>query len=325
MKIKHTIIVVVFFYSTSVLSQDLSFLDSIKAPELIDSLFIDREINNWSFRLFTNFKEQRFRLSNKDQSIIYFPNNPSGIGFGLATRKLLLDIAFNIKNKNEEPTNRFDLQATMIIEKHLVDYFLQVYQGFNVKNDYNDQEDFRKDLTSTSSGINYMYLFNTGEYSIAAIKSGLSRQKKTAMSFGLGGFLFIDELSADSSIIPEELHAQFNKEAQIENLFGVGIGVLGGFVTNFSLPGNFFAYISLTPGIGLMFKNVETESLVYKPSNPFLYQLDMAGALGYNGDQFYVSFITGLDLYNTDLDFGNKALLGITNAKLVLGYKLTKK
>jgi len=313
---------ILLLWSNSGFSQNLKHLDSLKTIELIDTLFIDHNINNWSFRIFTNYKEQRFKLSNEDQSLTYFPNNPSGIGIGIATRKLLLDIAFNIKGRNEQPTSRFDMSGTVIIEKHLIDLFFQTYQGFNVRNDFNNSESFREDLKSLSTGINYMYMFNAGEISIAAMKSGLSRQKKTAVSFGLGSFLIISNQSADSSLVPLELVSMFNDKAQLKNFTGIGAGILGGFSTLIVLPANFFLSVNITPGIGLMYKKVETELAEYKPSNPLLYQLQFAGALGYNSDRIYINLTVGNGIYSTDLDFGNKALFSLTKAKLAIGYKL---
>ena len=315
---------VLFFWSTLGSSQNLKGLDTLKTSELIDTLFIDHNINNWSLRLFANYKEQRFRLSNATQNLYLVPNNPYGLGFGVATRKLILDIAFNIKGQNEDPTKRFDLQATFIVKKHLFDVFFQTYQGFKVKNDFNDLEYFRNDLKSLSSGINYMYMFNADEFSLGALKSGLSRQKKTAITFGLGGFLITNNQSAESSIVPPELQSLFNDEARLNKFMGIGAGVLGGFTALFVLPANFFAVMNFTPGIGLMYKEVETEDVKFKPSNPLVFKMNLFGVVGYNGNRFYINLAGGSGIYSTDLNFGNTSSFILTNAKLSIGYKLGK-
>ena len=132
MKRKYTLLLVLLLSFTTGFSQELSFLDSLHAPKFIDTLFIDRDINNWSIRIFTNYKEQRFRLSNDSYKLTYFPNNPYGIGFGLATKKIILDLAFNIKTNKEEPTDRIDMQGSLTLEKHNIDFVFQRYKGFNV-------------------------------------------------------------------------------------------------------------------------------------------------------------------------------------------------
>lgn len=322
MKRKYTLLLAFLLNFTTGFSQELSFLDSINTPKIIDTLFIDRDIHNWSIRLFTNYKEQRFRLSDNHSKLIYVPNNPAGIGIGLATKKVILDLAFNIKTNKEEPSDRFDMQGALTLEKHNIDFVFQRYKGFNVVNDRGVQEVFREDLSSSSISISYMYLFNSSQYSVSALKSGLSRQKKAALSFSLGGLFFMNNKSADSTIIPKELQAYFNEEAQIQKLNGIGASIIGGVTTIVPLPFDFFISFSLIPGIGFMYKNIETESFSYTPSNPMLYSLDMTGVFGYNGHRIYVNITSKLGIYGSDLDYGNKSYHSGINAKLSVGYKL---
>ncbi|NNL01761.1 MAG: hypothetical protein HKP39_05755, partial [Eudoraea sp.] len=83
-------------------SQDIEINDSTKTTNPIESLLIDRDLRNWSVRFFGNVKGQWFKLSNDNASLSYIPNNLFGIGVGVATRKLILDIAFNLKDKSTE-------------------------------------------------------------------------------------------------------------------------------------------------------------------------------------------------------------------------------
>jgi hypothetical protein len=124
-------------------------------PTFIDTLFIDRDINKWAIRLFTNYKINRFKISNSDQYVLFTPNNPWRYGVGVATRKFVLDLAFNIKPKGEESTERIDLLATLLIKNHQIDYFFQRYQGYNADNGMT--ENFRPDITTFSSGFRYLY------------------------------------------------------------------------------------------------------------------------------------------------------------------------
>ncbi len=167
------LIIWLFLIPASLFSQDSSFIDKIKVPRVIDTLFIDHDMNNWSLRFFTNYKGNRFRLSNSDESILYAPHNPMGIGFGVGTRKLILDIAFNIKSGEVEPTERVDIQATLILKDHHIGFSLQTYQGYGTT--YMEKAEFRPDINSFSSTLIYMYLFNGGGHSLAAMRSGLDR------------------------------------------------------------------------------------------------------------------------------------------------------
>lgn len=325
MKRSLAIFLLAFCFLTIAYSQKQTVLDSLKVPGFIDTLFIDRDINYWSIRVYSVFKSNRFSISNEDSKINFVPNNPYGIGVGIATRKLLLDIGLNIKGNEEEPTKRFDIQANMIYENHVSELFIQRYQGFNVEDNEDEEMFFRNDLITFSMGIQYMYLFNSENYSIAANSTGLSRQKKAAASFGLGGFLFIRNQTADSTIIPGDIQTDFNEEANIVDMFGIGTGVHGGFTVIFPLPCFFFISLSGYPGIGLMYKKVSSETKEYVPSNPLFYKADVAGTFGFNSDRIYITFKVGLGFYDTSLDYGNKSHILTAHAKLALGYKLGRK
>jgi len=125
-------------------SQNLTVLDSLKVRDFIDTLFIDRDINYWSIRLFTHLKSNWFGIMNSDQKISYVPNNLFGIGVGLGTRKLLLDIGFSPGGNQENVTHRIDLQTAFILKKHFLEAYLHRYQGYNVRSDLDMRKFFVK-------------------------------------------------------------------------------------------------------------------------------------------------------------------------------------
>ena len=309
--------------STPLFSQDTSFIKKIKVPSFIDTLFIDRDLNNYSVRVFTNYKNSRFKFSSADEEILYEPGNPAGIGFGVGSRKLILDIAFNINPKDKEPTDRFDFQGTLMLNHHSIDFFLQSYHGYYL--DYEDQEEFRGDISSFSTGINYLYLINSEKFSLTAMKSGLSRQKKAAASLGLGGFLYINQISADSTIVPPELVPEYDEEARLEKLLGIGAGLLVSLDAGIPIWKNFFAAVSFTPGIGLMYKSAVTESGSSHPGDPFIFQSNLSGIVGFNAKKLYINFNLGHIIYKTSLDFDYQIIYNTAHAKLALGYKFGKR
>ncbi len=325
MKKRWFLLVLLLFGLNLGFSQSIKALDSLKTIPFIDTLLIDRNINNWSVRLFGSFKEQRFILRNSDNKIRYVPNNPAGIGAGLATKKFIADILININANKEESTKRFDFATTFLIKDHLFDVFIQDYEGFDVKNDINDESIFRSDINTFAIGVNYLYLFNAKNLSFAAMHSGLYHQKKAAFSFGVGGFMEYDKLNADSSIIPMELEPFFNAEAQIKNSREFAFGAMAGIISIFPLGSGFYAMANVFPGLGLTIKNIETEELKYVPANPLIYNLDLSGGIGYNAKRYYVVLTVRSDSFYTSLDFGNKSSLSQTSAKLAIGYRLGRK
>ncbi len=323
MRLKYVFIFTLLFLSKPLFSQDSIVPKKIKVATLIDTMFIDRNINNWSIRLFTNYKLNKFRIGNSDQHLVYTPANLRRYGIGVATRKFVMDIAFNLNQKGEESTKRLDLMVTTMLKNNQIDFFFQRYQGYNTNNGMT--EIFHPDITTFSSGIRYLYMFNGDEYSMVGMKSGLATPKKTVYTWGLGGFLFFNQIQGDGSTLTPEIETFSNEEARIKNLFGFGAGVLANFSATVPLLPNFFATVSITPGIGLMWKRVESESVSYRPENLLLYQVDFRGILGYHLGRFYINWSAGYGLNETSLDFGQRILLSRANLKLALGYKLRKK
>lgn len=295
--------------------------------KLIDSLFIDHDLSNYSVRLFSNYKVKQFRVRNDEFRSRYVPNNRFGAGFGVANSKLLIDVAFNIKGGNENVTDRFDGQGSLIFKNHhFVNFYLQTYKGFNVRNNYNEPSIFRNDVRSWTVGFNYLYTFSKIEFSFALLKAGLpKRKRKVQITGGIGTFAVFDYFDADGNILPENGDLYFNEEAEIEKYSGRAIGVLGGFLSQFVLPKNFIATCNLMPGIALMNKKVRLEDGSYRPSNPMLYKLDFSVALGYSVKRYYVNLIYGTGIYTTSLDFDNKYLFNLSKAKFAIGYKLKVK
>jgi len=319
---RRTLLVLFFLLNSLSWSQNLDKTDSVQTTNLIDSLLIDHDLRNWSVRLLGNVKGQGFKLSNDDASLTYIPNNLFGIGIGVATRKLILDLAFNIKDKSTENTDRFDLQGGYIFDKNVIDFYFQIYDGFNIENSINSNSIFREDIKSIAGGIDYLYLFKAGKYSQSLLRSGLKGQKQSIFSFGIGGFLLYNQISADDSIVPLEFISDFNEQARITNMTSYGIGAMGGLVSLLKLPSNFYIGISAKAGIGLTIKNTDTETESYNSDNPMLYKIKGAILFGYRWKRFYANINFRGNFNTSNLGFGNDGAFSILSGKLALGYRI---
>ena len=130
-------ILVFTFCLTAIICQGQEILKKASpiAKDLIDTLFIDNNINNWSVRAFGNFKDNSFALHNGDQTIRYVPNNRFGVGLGYANSKIHLDFSINLKGQEEEQTDRFNFSADMTLGKSFFGFRIAKYQGFEVRSD----------------------------------------------------------------------------------------------------------------------------------------------------------------------------------------------
>jgi hypothetical protein len=298
--------------------------DSLTLLQRVDSLFVDYNIKNYSLRLFTNYKVKQFAIRNDDSRLRYRPNNRFGVGFGFASSKILIDIAFNVKTNKEDVTDRFDAQGTVIIGKHhYVDGYAQFYKGFRVTNNFDEPHVFRDDIKSHTIGFNYLYTLSEIEFSYSLLKAGLAKRNKNVyITGGIGVFGIYDYFSSNGDIIPDNSEIYFNEQARIKRYNSAAVGVLAGFLSVFMLPKNLIASFNVMPGIAVMNKKVTLQNDSYRPSNPMLYKFDVSVALGYNAERYYISLIYGTDVYSTSLDFGNKHPFNLTKAKLAFGYKL---
>lgn len=296
----------------------------LKPAQIIDSILLSEKLD-WSVRLVGNFKQQQLILSNNDGKLYYKPNNPYGIGFGIANQKIVIDILFNIKSEEEDfLTKKFAAEGGLVLKKNYFGFILENVHGYNITNDFNNDEVFRKDLSIFSLGLDYLHLFKDDHFTVRMMKAGQTNQKKASLSFGLGGFFIMSQLTADGSIIPPQPSTYFINNPGLDGIKTFGLGILGGIATYIVLPANFFLAISATPGIGLEYKEISSKTESYNPSDPFVYKLDAFGALGYKGKNFYIHFNFGTNLYSTDLDFDNNALLSVTKSKLIFGYNIGK-
>lgn len=323
---QRTFILILFLLiSISGFSQENKRLKDMSFFEIIDTLFIDHDLKNYSARVFSNYKVKQFRLLNDDYKMRYVPNNRFGIGFGFANRKELIDIAFNIKSGKKEATKRFDAQGTIIVlDHHYFNGYIQLYRGYNILNDFNEPSVFRNDIKSKTIGFNYLYTLSEIEFSYSLLKAGLAEKNKNVyITGGLGGFAIFDYFSADDSILPENGLLYFNEQANIKRYNGRALGILGGLLTAFVLPHNFIATFNLMPGVALINEKVTLEDdIKYRPSKPMLYKLDLSFAVSYNVDRYYINLLYGTGFYSTNLDFDNRYRYNLTMAKLAFGYKL---
>lgn len=319
-------IIVILCWSNIVFSSNIIKNDTVFKPkQIVDSLLLSEKLD-WSVRLVSNFKQQRFKLSNDEASLRFIPNNPFGIGFGVANQKIVIDIIFNLKTEDkEETTKKFAAEGAFILKKlNYFSFIIENVHGYDVSSNYNDFEEFREDISIFSVGLNYLRILNKSNITVRDMKSGLKSFDKTTFTFGIGGFFIVNTLNSDGSIIPPDLAPIFNEQAQISKFSAFGAGMLAGFSAYIKLPANFFASFYAAPGVGLEHKKVHTEYDKYSPSNPLLYKADLFTSVGYNKKQFYINFVFGTNIYATSLDFDNKGVLSVTKSKLAFGYNIGK-
>lgn len=291
----------------------------------MDTSYINFQVKNWSLRALSTFKDHSFQLRNSGNKLSYTPNNRFGVGFGAAYFPILVDIGFNIKREEKERTQRFDIQADLILKSTFLGLVVQDYQGFNMTGNNSEKSIFRHDIQSTAIQLSYAHAFNSNKISGGSILSGAHKQKKNVGTFLLGGFLSYYQLEADSSIIPSDAEVWFDNSGDLQNMHSYGGGVIGGYGHIFVLQKDFFLFINGLGGLGLARKELDDGLEQHVVSDPFIYRLNLRISFGYNGPRLYVILTGTDDLSITSLDYGNWGLLNAGKAKMILGYKFRKR
>lgn len=294
--------------------------DSLRPLELIDTLFIDRDLKNWSVRFLINARDVRFRLRNDVEDVRYIPTNRIGLGLGIASRKLILDFNVALKFDDEIQTDMFNMLGTAVFGKHVIDAFLQDFHGFYKRDELTGEEVFRDDASSLLMGINYSQHLKSTQYSITSLRSGLDYQRKSVISPMVGGFLLVDRLKADSTLIGFD-----PDRTDIEKYTSFGFGGSAGISGLLVLPFDMFAAINLMPSAGLLLKTVRSPEGREIAANPFVFMLSSSATIGYNGENIYVNLTIQTNRATTELPYNMRHNLQQTNAKLAIGYKLFNK
>jgi len=170
-------ILIVILSNTWLLAQDsLNHKKDKKFVDLIDTMLIDKDLSHWSARAVASYKDNRFNLSNSNTTLQYTPNNRAGVGVGIATSKIIVDLILNIKSNKEERTERFDLQANVQIKQNMLMVQVQNYQGYNVRNTTTgDPGAFRKDIKSFNTSFTPLLHSLSILYHISTLQSSHRR------------------------------------------------------------------------------------------------------------------------------------------------------
>lgn len=309
------------------------FASSIKAQKIpifrdpvVDSTYINLLPGKWSLRTFASSPYQAFSIRNKEnQTVKYIPNNLLGVGLGFSYRFIVLDLGINIKSKDTNATSRLDLQMSILLQKHHMDFYFQTYKGFDLVKSPFGEEQFRDDIRSSALGINYYHNFNGKKLSLRSAFAGDQLQRKSSGTFALGGYFSFYKLHADSSIININNQPFFNEYSNIEENELFEWGVSGGYAYNIIFPKNLFFYSSVMPGVGINFGSIESSGQTYEPPIRPVVKVGLRASVGYAGKRAYgiLSFIS--DYFLIDLGHENHYRYNPGKFKLVFGYRLQSK
>jgi len=288
------------------------------APE-VDTNYVDLLYDSWSIRSVATFKYQNLILRNDNGDIIRFiPKDRTAVGLGFAYKFLAVDVALRLLLARDNFTKRFDFQGDIALQKHLVDINVQRYEGFEKRG--KTLTTFREDVRSWVIGLNYFYNFNHRKLSIRSVFTGNRRQKKSAGSFVLGGFISVQDLESDSTLSAGETGFD---SGLIRNARFNLTGIQGGYTYLKTLPANFYLFGGIMPGMGLnngFTRDANQNDINMEP----MFKLSVNAAAGHIGKRFYGGVIYSADYFLLNIENRNNLDYNIGKIKFVIGYKLNQ-
>lgn len=268
-----------------------------------DSNYIEDHTKDITFRFFGTRKYNSYDIVDRKRNldVLYRPNTPLNIGFGMNYKFIGINLAFNLPFINKEykygRTRGLDLQTHVYARKIVVDFYGQFYKGYYISNSKGLLDIFtpegklpiRPDIHNLTLGLGVQYVFNDGRFSYRAAYLQNDYQKKSAGSLIIGAEIFGVRMKGDSSIIPSNLSKNdFFNNQHFDRTGIMSAAVNAGYAYTFVYNKHFFLTFSLTGSIGSNYTSLSLTPSDTKLSKVGL-QLNNTEriSIGYNSSRYF--------------------------------------
>jgi hypothetical protein len=276
-----------------------------------DSTYIKSYETDYTTRVFssTRYNEMGYNDNMIGKSLAYRPNSKLLFGAGVNHGILGINIGVNFPFINEDDekygkTKFYDFTMRFFSRRYNTTIYFQDYRGYYLKNTkdmipgWEEETGYyiRGDLRSFTMGLDVSYIFNYKRFSCRAAILQNELQKKRAGSFLVGGTVFYNVASGDSSIVPSNLYyGLFFNNLKFNRSTNFSIGPTFGYAYTFVIRKHFFILGSINGSINLAFTQlhlVDSEEDVKSGLAAGL-RSDILLSAGYNGDRWYfgISYI----------------------------------
>jgi hypothetical protein len=295
-----------------------------------DTNYIKSYIDKLSVKLLVLNKFNTFQLTDKylGNMIRFRPDLGVNFGIGFAYKWLALDFSanFGLQEKQIDNTRYRDLQVKAFTSRQYLRARYQYYSGYKIDYvrgfdlDLTDGDDKRPDIRTIQLGLQYLYAFNYGKFSLRAPFVQNERQRKSAGSMLIGGGFHLYNLDADSSLIATGMEPYFNELMHLSQLNILTLSINLGYMYTFVLFKRYFITLGLIPGIGLSGGDYR---MVYREpvQSSLTYRIKTMSAIGYNGKKFFIG-IQGIGgYYPLRIDKKLIAYISEGRASFFIGYR----
>lgn len=269
-----------------------------------DSNFIKTYKNKLMISLIGTRKYQYVEIEAKDgaNSLIYKPNNHYGFGAGISYKSISIDLTLKVPYLSKDyklrgKTDMFRVRLGYNRPKLWFSTMLQIIQGMYLENvqqldptwfDTHNDYLLRPDMFNLSWYTAAYYSFNYDKLTYQSSLGLEQRQKKSAGTFLLGGSLFLNYLSADSTMVPTAFTSDYMDEMNLTEQFNLQYGLNFGYVHTFVITPKLYLSLSVFPGIHYQSAHHITPLTGKQDiSGDFGSITEIRAAIGYNTDKYF--------------------------------------
>jgi hypothetical protein len=146
-----------------------------------------------------------------------------------------------------------------------------------------------KNMSAVNVNMKTWYLTNFRKFAFKSSYGGVYRQLKTQASVAFCGNLHVNDITTDSSIVPDQDKHYFDNALQVRDISAAGVSFMGGGAVNFILWKNYFVNMAWVLGPDLQAMSIVTEDSVFKRAYVSFAQ-DFRLATGFNARRWYLTF-----------------------------------
>jgi len=263
-------------------------------------------------------------------SVRYRPNLRLSLGLGFSYKWLSLAFSFDtgvIEGEKVENGRSINVLASIFTNKHylsaLYNYELGYKQVENINTDIEIPRDaqLRSDIRSLQFGLDYLYVFNYGKFSLRAPFAMTQIQTKSAGSPVLGASFFINTLNADSSMVPLADQLRFNYRLNFTDLSTTHTTLSLGYFYSFVYKKYWYLTLSAIPSLSLVFGDYKVDNRDLIDFN-LQFALNTLSSLGYNGRKFFSAIQLIAALQPVNIADGARVDLAYSSLRVLFGMRL---
>ena len=284
-----------------------------------DSSYIKSYSDNFTLKLIGVNKYNYFKIKDAKNNVSarFRPDRKVNLGLGIAYKWFAFDFAFNVgigEDSNFQNSKILDLSGTIFSSKQFINASYQYYFGYQmtkvtgIEADELPNSSIRDDIRTVYFGLQYFFAFSYDKFSLKAPFIHNEMQKKSAGSFLLGVGFGYYSLAADSTIIPPEIHGNFDENLHLTDLNATNGNIGCGYIYTFVWQKHFYATLSFIPILGINLGDYRTE--YRKPYGAHLYLgFKTMNSIGYNSDKIFGGIQFSNDFSKTRLEKQNLELV----------------